>query len=133
MSMSTGDKIKKIRKTKGITQKKLGELAGIAEPTIRKYENGQLNPKKETLQKIASALDISFECLLTDWMSTFPAKDKVYEVEDAEKRLSNMVEYIPPEKFINLVDMLENIDPIDFNDVLDYGQFKIQKRNKTEK
>ena len=54
-----GDNIKRIRKERGITQKRLGELCGIAEPNIRKYENGKQNPKLETVEKIASALGVT--------------------------------------------------------------------------
>lgn len=55
--MAVGENIKKFRKEKGLTQKKLGEKCGIAESNIRKYENGKQNPKFETIQKIASALE----------------------------------------------------------------------------
>ena len=48
--MPTGTKIKEIRKQKGLTQKQLGDLCGIADSNIRKYENGKQNPKIETLQ-----------------------------------------------------------------------------------
>lgn len=54
--MTVGENIKRIRKEKGLTQKKLGELCGIAESNIRKYENGKQNPKIETIKKIATAL-----------------------------------------------------------------------------
>jgi transcriptional regulator with XRE-family HTH domain len=57
LSFSLGDKLKGLRKGKLYTQKVLSELSGIAEPTIRKYESGQLNPKIETLQKLATALE----------------------------------------------------------------------------
>jgi transcriptional regulator with XRE-family HTH domain len=57
LSFSLGDKLKEFRKGKRYTQKVLSELSGIAEPTIRKYENNQLNPKIETLQKLATALE----------------------------------------------------------------------------
>lgn len=57
--MPTGTKIKEIRKRKGLTQKQLGDLCGIADANIRKYENGKQNPKIETLQKIADALGVS--------------------------------------------------------------------------
>lgn len=58
--MSIGENIKKFRLEKGWTQKKLGEECKprIAESTIRRYELGKLNPKLETLQKIADALNI---------------------------------------------------------------------------
>ena len=55
--MPTGSKIKEIRIKKGLTQKQLGEKCGMYESQIRKYENGNANPKIETLQKIADALE----------------------------------------------------------------------------
>lgn len=57
--MELGQRIKIVRKNCGITQKNLSELSGIAEPTIRSYESGRLNPKRETIQKISKALRIS--------------------------------------------------------------------------
>lgn len=54
-----GVKIKELRLRNGLTQKQLGEKCGIAEPTIRKYELGKLNPKIETIGKIAAALNVS--------------------------------------------------------------------------
>ncbi|MFR5451146.1 MAG: helix-turn-helix domain-containing protein [Roseburia hominis] len=49
--MPTGAKIKEIRKQKGLTQKQLGDLCGMADSAIRRYENGNANPKIETLKK----------------------------------------------------------------------------------
>ena len=63
-----GDKIKEYRKQQGLTQKRLGELCEpqIAEPTIRKYELGLLNPKVETIGKIAAALNVTVADIM-DW------------------------------------------------------------------
>lgn len=61
-----GEKIKELRNKSGLTQKKLGDLCGIAEPTIRKYELGLLNPKIETVSKIAAALNVSVAEIM-DW------------------------------------------------------------------
>lgn len=60
MGQTIGARIREARKIKGLTQKELGEKAGIAEPTIRRYELGKLNPKMETIQKIAAALGVSW-------------------------------------------------------------------------
>lgn len=77
--MSIGENIRNTRKLKGMTQKQLGELAGIAEPTIRRYELGMLNPKRETIQKIANALGVH----MLDLMGIGPELDKyTYEVTD---------------------------------------------------
>ena len=59
MPTYTGDMIRKYRTEKGLTQKKLGELCGIADSNIRKYESGNQNPKIETLQKNSRCLRYS--------------------------------------------------------------------------
>ena len=64
---TNGERIRYIRKSKGLTQKALGELCGIAEPTIRRYELGKLNPKYETLQKIAKAMYVP----ISDFFETY--------------------------------------------------------------
>ena len=64
--METGEKIKNLRIEKGLTQKELGELCGMADSAIRRYENGRANPKLQTLQKIAAALNVPVEELYSD-------------------------------------------------------------------
>lgn len=56
--MTIGNNIKSIRTEKKISQKKLAELSGLGIATIQRIEYGQLNPKKETLHKIALALNV---------------------------------------------------------------------------
>ncbi len=62
--METGKKIKLIRTMRGLTQKQLGELSGIHEVAIRKYELGKNIPKEEQLKKIADALNVNVNSLL---------------------------------------------------------------------
>lgn len=57
--MDIGDIIKKLRKEKGLTQKKLAELTGLAEITIRQYEAKKYIPKTQQLEKICQALDVN--------------------------------------------------------------------------
>lgn len=56
-----GDRIKKIRKAKGITQKELAEKLGTSHQNLSQYESGKRSPKIETIQKIADALDVSVD------------------------------------------------------------------------
>jgi transcriptional regulator with XRE-family HTH domain len=82
--MTVNENIKRIRKERGLTQKKLGELCGIAEPTIRRYEAGTLNPKIETVEKLASALGITAVDLMgvEYWDKKYPSiakESKEYE------------------------------------------------------
>lgn len=57
--MDIGQKIKKARLEKGLTQQELGDIVGVQKSAIAKYENGRVvNIKRSTLQKIASTLNI---------------------------------------------------------------------------
>ena len=56
--MTLGEKIKHYRSVKGLTQKQLGEMAGIHEVTIRKYEANKISPKRDQLESIASCLGV---------------------------------------------------------------------------
>lgn len=62
--MSIGEHIKMARKNKGLTQKELGNLLGISQSAVGQFENDTSNPKYETLQKIADALDVSVYSLI---------------------------------------------------------------------
>ena len=55
--MTSGDVLSIRRKNKGITQKRLSELTGIAVPNISKMENGTRTIGKESARKFAKALD----------------------------------------------------------------------------
>lgn len=57
--MEIGQKIKKARVERGLTQQELGDIVGVQKSAIAKYENGRVvNIKRSTLQKIASALNM---------------------------------------------------------------------------
>lgn len=61
--MTIGEKIRKYRKEKGLTQKKLAELSELATITIRQYEANKYKPKFESLQRIANVLNIDVNIL----------------------------------------------------------------------
>ena len=56
--------IREIRKEKGLTMKKLGELVGVTESAIGQYETGRRKPDYEMLLRISEALDSSVDELL---------------------------------------------------------------------
>ena len=66
--MEIGQKIKKARLERGLTQQELGDMVGVQKSAIAKYENGRVvNIKRSTLQKITKALDMRpSELLFTD-------------------------------------------------------------------
>ena len=58
---SIGKQIKERRKTLGITQQDLSELAGISPNTLYKIERGQANPSLRVLIKIAEVLGMELK------------------------------------------------------------------------
>ena len=62
--MTTGERIRAIRIEKKLTQKQVGDRCGMADSNIRAYELGNANPKIETLQRIATALEVPIGFLL---------------------------------------------------------------------
>ena len=78
--MSIGENIRKIRKQKGLTQKKLAELSGLNEVTIRSYELGKFKPKIETIQRIANALDVTIGDLDDGYMEMKAQNEKAHNL-----------------------------------------------------
>ena len=98
--MDIGERIKNARKKKGWTQKRLEMETGINEANIRKYESGRQNPKIETLQKIATALDISpFELL--DMQNPF--SDMIETVNSFKKMADTLKKYDISEDFESFI------------------------------
>jgi hypothetical protein len=68
--MNIGENIKKIRKSKGLTQKELADKMGITQQSFAQYERTQNIPKLETLRTIAAALDVSiYDLQGVSWMN----------------------------------------------------------------
>ncbi len=54
--MSIGERIRRIRKERGLTQKELGQKMGVADSAIRRYESDRAIPRPGTIEKMAIAL-----------------------------------------------------------------------------
>ncbi|MBO0953033.1 helix-turn-helix domain-containing protein [Fibrella forsythiae] len=53
-----GSLIREARKAKGLTQKELGDMIGVAESTFSRFEKGGQNLTLDTLQRISDALGV---------------------------------------------------------------------------
>lgn len=104
--MIYGSLIKKARSRAQLTQEQLAKRCGLATITIRQYESGKREPRKEQLEKIAKALEIPFYELMgyqlrhdtsenreiaeAGFKAAFGKEDKNHEETDKEfdKKLS---------------------------------------------
>ncbi len=65
--MAISEQLRRIRERKGWTQNHLAVVSGVPQPSIWRLENGLiLNPKTSLLRKLAEALEVSMEYLLTE-------------------------------------------------------------------
>lgn len=64
--MSIAANLVRLRKTQGLTQHELADLAGLHVNQVRRYEAGNAQPSLDGLKKIALALHISLDELVFD-------------------------------------------------------------------
>lgn len=58
------ERLRELRKGKGISLKELGSIIGVAESTMSLYESGKRQPDYETLLKLAEYYGVTVDYLL---------------------------------------------------------------------
>ena len=61
---TTSDRIKQLRKKKGISQSELAELIGVKNNTVSTWERGTRKPDFEALNLLSNYFEVSFEYIL---------------------------------------------------------------------
>ncbi|EPY2286081.1 helix-turn-helix domain-containing protein [Clostridium sporogenes] len=84
MIILLGDKIKKLRKSKNITQEELGKNIGVTTSMVGMYETNARKPSYEVLIKIAEFFSVSTDFLLN-------TEEKLDMTLDSVKKIHNMV------------------------------------------
>lgn len=59
-----GEKIKRLRQSKGMTQQTLADECDIEKPNLSRIENGNTNPTIKSLWKISNALGVKLKDLV---------------------------------------------------------------------
>ncbi len=62
--MKLGDRIKKLREGKNISQKELAKELGVTDAMVSMYENDKKNPSLEVITKLAAFFNVSTDYLL---------------------------------------------------------------------
>lgn len=65
-----GDRIRRIRTEKGMSQAELGALIGLNADRIQKYENGARQPRADVIKQLAGALGVSTLALIDPNMAS---------------------------------------------------------------
>ena len=89
--MKLSDKIRILRKARGLSQEQLGfslsrvNKDGISRQTVSDWENGKFEPKLENIRDLAEVLNVSFDALLDESIDL--EDDKVlYAVLNGQKK-----------------------------------------------
>ncbi len=80
--MSIGEKIKKLRQEKNVSQAELGEIVGVHEKHISRYERGISRPSVEILRKMAGYFGVSIDFIVNEDNSAFDKESKDHELLD---------------------------------------------------
>lgn len=84
--MGMGERIKEMRKAKGLTQEELAQKLGLKDSAIAKYENGRVeNIKRSTIAEMAKILECSPVYLLC--LDEDPPTPSDFSVSDFEKQI----------------------------------------------
>lgn len=81
--MTVGQKIKRLRLLKKLSQKELAFMCGLSEPAIRNYELGNRTPSAKQIEKIAKALGVSIYAISNPDLGNYHgAAHALFELEE---------------------------------------------------
>ena len=101
---ATADRIRHLRKQKGISQEELALRAGINTVYYGQIERGQKCPTVDTLYKIAVGLEIPLPDLLRFDIQAADSEDM-----DVNAYMEQLIKRIPPSKVTQVVRILEAV------------------------
>jgi transcriptional regulator with XRE-family HTH domain len=88
--MAIGERIKRIRNLRKLTQKELGLAIGFDENTadvrVAQYESNTRTPKEEMLRKIADVLDVNYRSIYEPTL--YAAEDIIYTLFELDEHYS---------------------------------------------
>ena len=106
-TVTIGDRIRKARKRKGLTQETMARMMGIANTTLTGYEKNNRDPKSDKLALIAQICDTTVDFLLgqTDKMDRPTSSDILYisrpsgdlTTDELRKELHDMIDQMEDE------------------------------------
>lgn len=124
------NRIKKLRKEKGVYQADLAKYLGLKQRTISAYENGTNEPDLKTLSKMSKYFDVSIDYLIGRSNVRDPA-DKIAQAigdeqdlkrfwEEVKKRrelklLFKQIKDLPPDHIKRIIRIIKAIEDEDAN------------------
>lgn len=102
-------KLKELRNEHHISQQTLGEIIGVSQQSINKYENNNIEPDISTLIKIADYFDISVDYLIGHTNIKLLFTDSVKNYTDSELVLLKLFNRLSEKNKTLLLALLEEL------------------------
>ncbi|QBO35401.1 XRE family transcriptional regulator [Periweissella cryptocerci] len=85
------NKVKELRKEKGLTLKELSDGINMPVPTLSKYENGDREPKLETWQELADYFEVSVSYIMGISDESVPQTERAEQDDKTSDTLASLV------------------------------------------
>lgn len=104
------ENLKMLRLSKGLSQKALGELVGVSQQSINKYENHLIEPDISTLKNMADLFETSIDFLIghTDINHRIEPTDR-FDLNDEEARFLTAFRSLSRERRTALLALIESM------------------------
>lgn len=107
--MSKGDRIRTLRKSKGITQLEMAKLLSTTKQTISKYENGIVtNIPSDRIEALATILETTPEYIL-GWEEEKPVTYTYDGLSENQKKLIDFARTVPEDKAAMILKVIQSI------------------------
>ncbi len=107
--MSKGDRIRDLRRAKGITQIEMARLLSTTKQTISKYENGIVtNIPSDRVEALAKILETTPEYIL-GWEEEKPITYTYDGLTESQKKLIDFARTVPEDKAAMILKVIQSI------------------------
>lgn len=106
-----GERLKLLRKSRGITQEQLAEIIGVERSSIGKYEGkSKTIPSDDVKAKIADYFNVSTDYLLGRSDVAEPAKNQpIADGDELDRELIDLMRDLSPEDFQRVKDFVAGL------------------------
>ena len=90
--MAIGERIKRIRIFRKMTQTQLGEAVGLSDVRIRQYEIGNRTPKDDMVQALSKALGCNYRSIYEPTL--YAAEDVIYNLFELDEHYKLLLQEV---------------------------------------
>jgi len=110
-----GEKIRKCRKAKGLSQKKLADFLGIRYQSVQDWERDRTKPSTGKIPELCKIFDVTSTWLLSSGGAKYPGKGKMvvggttllYGLQTEGRKFLNLFERLKPETQQIVIKLME--------------------------